>query len=129
VGVRPARGGRKRLDDVRRRANLGVAAAEVDERRPLAACGGRDLGEQGGEVLLGQPVEPLGPRSHACDRTGVRAVLGVDIPLAEADEAVARFVESFPDGWHRLTAAADQSSRSRRRELSPYAELPGPGAS
>jgi hypothetical protein len=57
--------GRERLDDVRRRPGLRVAAAEVDEC--LALLGGplRHAGEKPHEVLLGKALDTRGARAHA----------------------------------------------------------------
>ena len=63
VDVRPRGGLRERLDDVRGRADLRVAAAEVDDRRPAVGRRGGDAAEQRAEVLLGQPVEAAWPRA------------------------------------------------------------------
>ena len=55
---------RQRLDDVRRRPDLGIAAAEVDERRPIRrGCGG-DTTEKRDEVLLRQPIQAFGSGAH-----------------------------------------------------------------
>ena len=69
VHVRPSRGGAQRLDDVRRRPDLGVPAAEVDDRRPLLRGRGRHAREQSGEVLRRKPLEPVRTRTHREDRT------------------------------------------------------------
>jgi hypothetical protein len=45
------------------------------------------------------------------------ALLGVELPPEEANEAVARFIESFPDEWHKLPAAADQAAHWLARVL------------
>ena len=55
----------ERLDDVRGRPELGVAAAEVDERRTSLGSGGRDAAEQRDEVLRREPLEPGGPGTHS----------------------------------------------------------------
>ena len=44
---------------MRRRPDLGVPAAEVDERRPFLGRGGGDAPEQRDEVLLRQPLQAL----------------------------------------------------------------------
>ena len=64
VDVRTPRRVDERLDDVRRRPELGVAAAEVDERR--TSLGGRrgDAAEQRDEVLRREPAETGGPGAH-----------------------------------------------------------------
>ena len=54
----------QRLDHVRRRPDLRVAAAEVDERRPVVRRRGRDTAEEGDEVLLGEPLEAVGTGAH-----------------------------------------------------------------
>ena len=65
----------ERLDDVGRGSDLGVPTTEVDERRPTVGRRSRHPGKQRREVLLGQPVEALGPAawtgqvSHGRDRT------------------------------------------------------------
>ena len=64
VDVGPAGRVDERLDDVRGRAELGVAAAEVDERRTSLGGRSRDAAEQRDEVLLGEPLEPGGPGTH-----------------------------------------------------------------
>jgi hypothetical protein len=52
------------LDDVRGRPHLGIAAAEIDERRPIrCGCGG-DTTEKRDEVLLRQPIQAFGSGAH-----------------------------------------------------------------
>ena len=51
----------ERLDHVRRRRHVRVAAAEVDERLASARGGLLHAREQPHEVLLGEPVEPAWP--------------------------------------------------------------------
>lgn len=65
-------------------------------------------------VLAKAPAEER--RAHALPlaRTGMMVV---EIPPEEADEAVARFVESFPDDWDELPAAADQAAHWLARTL------------
>jgi hypothetical protein len=49
---------------VRRRPHLGIAAAEIDERRPIrCGCGG-DTTEKRDEVLLRQPIQAFGSGAH-----------------------------------------------------------------
>ena len=65
----------KRLDDVRRRAGLGVAAPEVEDRRPAVSRGRRDARQQVHEVLLRKALEAL-RAAHPPDgisRTSIRA--------------------------------------------------------
>jgi hypothetical protein len=50
---------------VRGRPKLGVAAAEVDERRTGLRCRRGDAAEQRDEVLLRKPPEPGGARTHS----------------------------------------------------------------
>ena len=64
VRVRPLRGAVERLGNVRRWADVGIAAAEVDERLAAARRGRSDAREQRGEVLLRKPVESPGTRAH-----------------------------------------------------------------
>jgi hypothetical protein len=54
----------ERLDDVRRRPELGIAAAEVDERGAGFGGGSRDAAEERDEVLLGKPLDPCGAGTH-----------------------------------------------------------------
>jgi hypothetical protein len=60
----------ERLDHVRRRRHVGIAAAEIDER--LAVLRGRvlHLREQAHEVLLGETVEPVRALHGAEHRAG-----------------------------------------------------------
>jgi len=60
VDLRARSGSSERVDDVLGRADLGVAAAEVDD----VGAGGRDAAQQGGEVLLRQALEPVGAWAH-----------------------------------------------------------------
>ena len=55
----------ERLDDVRGRPELRVAAAEVDERRPRLGGRSRNATEQRDEVLRGEPLDPGGPGTNA----------------------------------------------------------------
>ena len=64
-GGRLARRLDERLDDVRRRRHVGVAAADVDHVRP----GRGHAREQRGEVLLRQPLDPVGAGPHRRDAT------------------------------------------------------------
>jgi uncharacterized membrane protein len=64
VHVGTPRGLDERLDDVWRRALLGIPAPEVDERRPCLGRGGGDTAEERDEVLLREPVETDGTRAH-----------------------------------------------------------------
>ncbi len=63
VAVGPRGALRERLDDVRRRPDLRVAAPEIDDGRAAVGRRGGDAGEQRAEVLLGQPVEASWPRA------------------------------------------------------------------
>ena len=54
----------ERLDDVRRRSELWVAAPEVDQRRAVGGCGGSYAAEQRDEVLRRKPLEAGGPGAH-----------------------------------------------------------------
>ena len=55
---------RELLDHVRGRRHVRVPPAEVDERLPrLRGCGG-DARQEPREVLLGEPLETVGPRAH-----------------------------------------------------------------
>jgi hypothetical protein len=65
VDVGPRRRLRERLDDVRGRADLRVAAPEVDERLALGGRGLGDAREELGEVLLGKPLDPPRNQPHA----------------------------------------------------------------
>jgi hypothetical protein len=58
------RGGDEGLDDVRRRPDIGVAAAEVDERRSIRGRRFGDAAEQLDEVLLRQSVQALRTGAH-----------------------------------------------------------------
>jgi DNA-binding transcriptional MerR regulator len=51
--------------DVRRRADLRIAATEVDDRLALGRGRFRDPLQEVGEVLLRQPFQALGSRTHA----------------------------------------------------------------
>ena len=53
------------LDDVRRRPGLRVSATEIDERFAVCGSRGRDPAEKPDEVLLRQPIEALGARTHS----------------------------------------------------------------
>jgi hypothetical protein len=52
------------VNDVRRRPDLGVPAAEVDERLATLRSSRSDPGEQCSEVLLRQPSDPLRDLAH-----------------------------------------------------------------
>ena len=52
------------LDDVGRRADLRVAAPEVERRLASGRARGGDACEQRREVLLGQPLEPSRAGAH-----------------------------------------------------------------
>ncbi len=54
----------ERVDHVLRRPDLGVPAPEVDERLPVERGVLGDLRQERGEVLLREPVEPVGRRPH-----------------------------------------------------------------
>src|SRR5438067_8746991 len=64
VHLGPARGVDERFHHVRRRPHLGVAAAEIDERRPVLAGRRGDTAEERDEVLLWEPGEAGGPGAH-----------------------------------------------------------------
>ena len=59
-----ARGLGEGLDDVRRRRDVGIAAAEVDQRLAGLGRDSRDACEQRREVLLGERFDPVGARTH-----------------------------------------------------------------
>jgi hypothetical protein len=69
VHVRPRGRARKGLDDVRRRPDLRIPAAEVDERLAVRGSGRSDTLEQRHEVLLRKALQPLGTGSHPRDPT------------------------------------------------------------
>jgi hypothetical protein len=54
----------ERVDHVLRRPDLGIPAPEVDERLPVERSVLGDLRQERGEVLLREPIEPLGTRAH-----------------------------------------------------------------
>jgi hypothetical protein len=64
VDVRPARRLDERVDDVRRRPHLGVAATQIDERRTAFRRRRGDALEQRDEVLPGKSFETFGARTH-----------------------------------------------------------------
>jgi hypothetical protein len=64
VDVGPARRLGERLDDVCRRAELGIPTPQVDERRAGLRSRGRDAAEEGDEVLLREPADPCGAGTH-----------------------------------------------------------------
>lgn len=89
---------------MRRRTELGVAAAEVDERRALFGSRGSDPPEQGDEILRREPSEAGGPRAHpviVC--TSGRSRLG-PVNLVEA---LAVDVGPRPAGTEQASRAAD----------------------
>ena len=55
----------ERLDDVRRRSELRVAATEVDEWRTSLGSSRRNAAEQRDEVLRWESLEPGGPGTHS----------------------------------------------------------------
>ena len=90
-----ARGLDEGVDDVRRRRDVGIAAAEIDQR--LAGLGrhGCDAREQRREVLLRERFDPVGAWTHdpmlrgsrgspiwATSRVGMRATLDAGCFLA-----------------------------------------------
>jgi hypothetical protein len=58
------RGFCERSDDVLRRPDLGIPAAEIDDRLALGRRRSGDASEQHAEVLLGQALEPVRPWPH-----------------------------------------------------------------
>src|SRR5439155_14018724 len=54
----------ERLDYVRRRTELGVAPAEIDERRAIRGGRGRHTAEQRDKVLRREPLKAGGPWTH-----------------------------------------------------------------
>jgi hypothetical protein len=74
----------------------------------------REQVEEVEHVLADTPPEEH--RAHVLPLARA-ALLGVEIPPDEADEAVTRFVESFPEDWEDLPAAADQSAHWLARTL------------
>ena len=66
VPVHVGAGGRlgERLDDVRRRPDLGVASSKVDERLAVCCRRRRNPCEQRSEVLLRQPLNPFRRLAH-----------------------------------------------------------------
>ncbi len=54
----------ERVDHVLRRPDLGIPAPEVDERLPVERSVLGDLRQERGEVLLREPIEPVGRRPH-----------------------------------------------------------------
>jgi len=62
VDLVAAGGAPERLDDVCRRTDFGIAAAEVDDGRALDGGDRSDACEERAEVLLGQPVEAFRAR-------------------------------------------------------------------
>ena len=69
VDVRTGGGGRKRLDDVRRRPDLRVPAAEIDQGLAVLGSGGGDPREQCREVLLGKTSDAVRGLAHPGDST------------------------------------------------------------
>ena len=61
LGVRRRLG--QRLHHVLGRADLGISAAEVDDRRAAVGRGGGDPTDERAEVLLGKALEPAGTRT------------------------------------------------------------------
>jgi hypothetical protein len=116
VHVRTPRRVDERLDDVCGRPELGVAAAEVDERRTsLGSCCG-DAAEQRNEVLVREPSETGGPGAHpvivfASGRSRLGSVnlveaLAVDVgPRPAGSEAAARAAELVADAFRELGLA------------------------
>ena len=76
MDVRRERRGPQRLDHVRRRADLGVAATKVDHGRPGLRGGSGDPAEKGDEVLLGQASQAIGTGAHAGDRISSAPLVG-----------------------------------------------------
>src|SRR5439155_1975761 len=54
----------ERADDLLRRPDLRIPTPEVDERLSSIGCRGGDPGQQSGEVLLGQPPDPVRGLAH-----------------------------------------------------------------
>ena len=78
------------LDDVRRRPGLRVSATEIDERFAGSGSGSRDPAEESDEVLLWQPIEALGARTHSGMLLGGRRA--VDRAVHRRSPAVRRRV-------------------------------------
>ena len=66
------------FDDVRRRPRLRVSAPEIDERLAVCGSGSCDAAEEPDEVLLRQPIQALGARTHS------EMVLGARRAVADA---------------------------------------------
>ena len=96
----------ERVDHVLRRPDVGVPAPEVDDLVPLLRRRGRDAGEQPGEVLLGKPLDAVGPRRTATML--VRSRGGFTFSAVTADES-------------RAAAATPPHARnlSRRQRVTP----------
>ncbi len=59
-----ARGLDECVDDVRGRRDIGIAAAEIDQRLARLGRHGGDAREERREVLLGEPFDSVRPRPH-----------------------------------------------------------------
>ncbi len=126
VRLRAGRRPRQRLDDVRRRRHVGIAAAEVDERLAALAGRRRHAREQPREVLLGQPLEPVRTRLHgagdyaadgwavATRRAAARPATGRRRPRRSASPAHGR----------ASTPRARNQSQTRSDELAPAPTRP-----
>ena len=141
VDVGPRGGFSQRLDHVRRRPHLGVAAAEIEDARPALARRFGDTAEEQREVLRLQSLEPVGTRSH-CVRSyaaprGAKAPRLGNVPPARVEpvshwDTVYDREDLSTLSWHqrepaRLARArrrardrARRRRRRRRRRVSPF---------
>jgi len=98
---------------VRRRAELRVAAAEVDERRAVLGSRGSDAAEERDEVLIGKPPEAGGPGAHP---------VIVFVP-ALSRLGLVNLVEALSVGIGPRTAGSSESSRAADVVADAFREL------
>jgi hypothetical protein len=97
-------------------ANLFARALAIRAATALVTRANRNL-EQVEEVEAALETVPADEHRAAALPLAPTAVLAVDIPVEETDEAVVRFAESFPDDWRKLPAAADRAAHWLARTL------------
>src|SRR5207247_4166520 len=126
VGAAGGRG--ERLDDVRRRREVRVAATEVGER--LAVERGRrgDPREQRREVLLRQPVESMRTRAHArqiyaADRSARRSSTGTRNTTSSWAERCS-LTSDTPHARHQPQTPCTSRSGADAADVTPPASTP-----
>jgi hypothetical protein len=106
---------RERLDDVRGRSRLGIAAPEVDERGPVLRRRSRNSPKKADEVLLGKAFKASRPRTHPHDPIGDaeprRRLLRVNL------------VDALAAGVGPRTAGSDAAAEAAETVAAAFREL------